>query len=115
MLLGLAQQGVRPNGILKCGDPSGAILQVGQFRAFGMTDWELWGRSGPGPRLLESQLVLVEDDAPIVLAGDDIQIDDEEADNGLYRDSAGWQVELVKGQSVTGSVGMRVGPANVVT
>ena len=66
--------------------------------------------SGPGAQLPELARVVVEDGSPIVAAGDDVEVINEEAHEGLDRDAAGHQVQLLEGEPLAILVGVDVRP-----
>jgi hypothetical protein len=71
-------------------------------------------RSGPGARLSKRFLVAVDDGAPVCMAGDDVEIRDEESDDGFHQDTPGWQVQSVERQGLASSMDVEVRPLDRV-
>jgi hypothetical protein len=68
----------------------------------------------PGPRLAKHLLVPLQDAVPVRSSRHDFKIFDQEADDRLDRDATGREVELVKCQRLAITVGMHMGPVNLI-
>jgi len=56
----------------------------------------------------------VEGGSPVGAARGDAEIVDKEADDGLQRNAAGRQMQLVERQRVAGAVSVQVGPGRII-